>query len=43
MIGHGDDFKAYNPNIETDALLLNKDISKFAEVAAKAKLNKKFE
>lgn len=43
MIGHGDDFKAYNPNIETDAPLLNKDISKFAEVAARAKLDKKFE
>jgi hypothetical protein len=43
MIGHGDNFKAYNPNITADAQTLHKDISKFAEVAATAKENRKFE
>jgi 5-methylcytosine-specific restriction protein A len=43
MIGHGDNFKAYNPNIEPDAVTLHKDISKFNLVAAEAKTNRLFE
>lgn len=43
QIGHGDDFKAYNPNVETDAAALAKDISKFATVAEQAKVNRKYE
>ncbi len=43
MIGHGDNFRAYNPNIEADAAYLRQDITKFAEVAATAKANRKFE
>jgi 5-methylcytosine-specific restriction enzyme A len=43
MIGHGDDFKAYNPNIEADAKKLHKDISKFATVEAEAKSNRVYQ
>jgi hypothetical protein len=43
QIGHGDDFKAYNPNVETDATTLQKDISKFAAVAEQAKAGRKYE
>lgn len=43
LIGHGNLFRAYNPNIETDAQLLNKDISQFDSVAAKAKANRLLE
>lgn len=43
MIGHGNDFKSYNPNIERDAHTLNKDISKFSIIAAKAKANRLYQ
>ena len=42
-LGHGSDFKAYNPNIEKDAKILSKDISKFEEVAAAAKSNRLYQ
>lgn len=42
LIAHGDDFKAYNPNIDADVIALRKDISKFKEVADKAKINRKY-
>lgn len=40
LIGHGNFFKAYNPNVESDAEELANDINKFAEIAAKAKKNR---
>lgn len=43
LIGHGDDFKAYNPNIESDVKKLHKDISKFATVEAEAKSYRVYE
>jgi hypothetical protein len=43
LIGHGNDFKAYNPNIEKDTEILEKDISKFSEIEKTAKLNRKYE
>lgn len=42
IIGHGNDFKSYNPNIDADVAILTKDITKFASIAEKAKENKKF-
>ena len=39
-MAHGDNFRAYNPNIEADAQALHKDISKFDSVAAKAKADR---
>lgn len=42
LIGHGDNFKAYNPNVEQDALAAKngEDLSKVAE---RAKQNRLFE
>ncbi len=40
LIGHGDNFKAYNPNVEQDAATLHQDLSKFDESAAQAKANR---
>lgn len=43
VIGHGSYFSAYNKNIEDDVKVLQKDISKFAEVADKAKINRAYD
>lgn len=40
VIGHGNSFKAYNPNIDHDVKILSKDISKFSEIAKLAKANR---
>lgn len=37
LIGHGDDFKAYNPDVVPDSAIVKQDISKIKEVAAAAK------
>lgn len=42
LIGHGDNFKAFNPHIEEDIKTLQQDISKFDQVAAKAKADRLF-
>jgi len=39
-IGHGDNFKDYNPNVVIDVQELNQDISKFDEIALEAKTNR---
>lgn len=39
-IGHGDDFKDYNPNVVQDVQKLHEDISLFATVADEAKANR---
>lgn len=39
-IGHGDDFKDYNPNVVTDVLSLHADIDLFDTVAIEAKTNR---
>ena len=43
LIGHGDDFKAYNPNVEADAKKLSKILREFTKVAASAKAGRKYE
>lgn len=43
MIGHGDNFKAYNPEVVVDVDILHKDIYKFRVVAAKAKTTRVYE
>lgn len=40
LIGHGDDFHSYNPNIKEDAAYLRKHPEKFVEVAARVKANR---
>lgn len=39
-IGHGDDFKDYNPNVEHDVSELHSDITLFDTVAETAKSNR---
>lgn len=39
-IGHGDDFKDYNPNVVEDVTELHSDISQFDSVAEKAKADR---
>ncbi len=39
-IGHGDDFKDYNPNVVTDVEKLRVDLSLFDVVATEAKSNR---
>lgn len=47
LIGHGNNFRAYNPNVKEDAKVIAKNISNLkiilAEVAEKAKQNRLFE
>lgn len=40
-IGHGGSFRSYNANIEEDVKTLKQDLSKFDEIAALAKKNRK--
>lgn len=40
LIGHGDKFAAYNPNIKEDATYLRAHPEKFEEIAARAKSNR---
>lgn len=40
LIGHGDNFKAYNPFVENDCQTLQHDLGLFAQVAANAKKNR---
>lgn len=40
LIGHGDNFRAYNPNVEADAAKVKKDIKLINEVAAMAEKNR---
>lgn len=42
MLGHGDDFKAYNPSVEKHAALVLRDPSKRSTVEAEAKAGKKY-
>jgi hypothetical protein len=37
LIGHGDNFKAYNPKIKEDAVYLRQHPQEFESVAARAK------
>ena len=39
-IGHGDDFRAYNPNVVVDAATVKTNISMLTEVAVSAKTNR---
>ena len=39
-IGHGDDFKDYNPNVVTDVTELHLDINLFPSIAEKAKISR---
>jgi 5-methylcytosine-specific restriction endonuclease McrA len=39
-LGHGDDFRAYNPNVVEDVAKIKADISILNEVAAVAKTNR---
>lgn len=43
LIGHGDDFKAYNPQVVEDSEIVKEDLSKHDEVAAKAKQQRLYE
>jgi hypothetical protein len=47
IVGHGDSFKAYNPNVVEDAAYINANLTKLPvvlkEVAIKAKANRLFE
>ena len=43
QIGHGDDFKAYNPEVATDAETLRHHPSQFTALAAHAKANRKYQ
>ena len=45
LVGHGDNFRAYNPNVEEDAKKLHDHFSKtlLEEVAVEAKANRLFE
>jgi len=47
IVGHGNSFKAYNPNVVQDASYVNANLVKLktvlTEVAAKAKANRLFE
>jgi 5-methylcytosine-specific restriction protein A len=40
LIGHGDNFKDYNPNVEEDVAKLKQNINLFEEVAKNAKLHR---
>jgi hypothetical protein len=40
LIGHGDNFKDYNPNVESDVQRLKQNISLFEEVSKNAKLHR---
>lgn len=42
LIGHGDDFHAYNPEVEKDARILSKDLGQFDKIAERAKTNRKY-
>lgn len=42
LIGHGDDFKAYNPDVMNDASIVHADLSRFKEVIAEAKLKRQY-
>jgi hypothetical protein len=39
-LGHGDDFKAYNPSIVSDAIQVHTDLSSLPVVQARAKANR---
>lgn len=43
LIGHGDNFKAYNPDVQNDAAIVHQDWSRFAEVCAAAKAKRKLQ
>jgi 5-methylcytosine-specific restriction protein A len=43
LIGHGDDFKAYNPNVQTDASKVKANVGLLKEVAMAAKAARLFE
>ena len=38
LIGHGSDFKCFNPYLESDIKILQEDLSKFEEIVKLAKL-----
>ena len=40
LIGHGDNFRDYNPNVVEDAAKVHNDITLLNEVAAEAKANR---
>lgn len=42
-VGHGDNFKAYNPNLLSDLADAKSDISKLPDIWIRAKANRKFE
>jgi 5-methylcytosine-specific restriction endonuclease McrA len=42
-LGHGNDFKAYNPNVVEDVAIVKKNIKLLQEVAITAKTNRLFE
>jgi hypothetical protein len=42
LIGHGDDFKAYNPNVAEDAATVLRDASQRDAIILKAKQNRKY-
>ena len=42
-LGHGGDFKAYNPNVEEDVAEVKKNIKVLNEVATTARANRLFE
>jgi len=43
LIGHLDDFKAYNPNVERDVELVKKDNSYLDTIISQAKNNRRYE
>lgn len=43
LIGHGDDFKAYNPNIEADVQAVREGKEQLANAAVLAKRNRLYE
>ncbi len=42
-IGHGDDFKAYNPSVQVDAALCLRNPGSRADIEAKAKAKRLYE
>jgi len=43
LLGHGDNFKAYNPNVEEDVKKVHDNMNLFEEVAEEAKKQRLFE
>lgn len=42
LLGHGDDFKAYNPDVVNDVSVVHQDWSRFAEVVAEVKKKRQY-